>query len=80
MKGCFVYFVNKDVEKYFKSRIGDLLARRAETLGPREIVTDEKQFVPSIEQDISDHLKYKGYLPVNSLKAAATEFGKEGAC
>jgi DUF2075 family protein/DNA replication protein DnaC len=77
MKGCYVYFVNKDVEKYFKLQIGDLLAYRAETLRPSEIVTDEKQFAPRIEQDIAGHLKYKEYLPVRSLKAAATRFGTE---
>jgi DUF2075 family protein len=78
MKGCYVYFVNKDVESFFKSRIGDSLAYQAETLGPSEIVTDEKPFVPIIEQDILDRLKYKEYLPVRSLKAVAgSQFGPE---
>ncbi len=77
MKGCYVYFVDKEVEKFFKSRIGDLSTYQAETLGPSEIVKDKKQFAPSIEQDIPDHLKHTEYLPVRSLKAAATEFGTE---
>ena len=77
MKGCYVYFVDKETEAFFKSRISTLSAYREETIEPSKIVTDEKQFVPSIEQHIPDHLKYKEYLPVHSLKAAATQFGKE---
>jgi len=77
MKGCYVYFVNKDVEKFFKSRIGSLLAYQEETLRPSDIVTDKDQFARNIEQDIPIHLKYAEYLPVYSLKAAATQFGKE---
>jgi hypothetical protein len=78
MKGCYVYFVDKETETFFKSRISTVSAYREEKIRPSDIAIDEKQFVPSIEQDISDHLKYKEYLPVYSLKAAATEFGKEG--
>jgi hypothetical protein len=77
MKGCYVYFVNKDVERFFKSRIGVLLAYREETIIPSDLVTDKDQFVPSIEQDIPVDLEYIEYLPVTSLKAAATQFGRE---
>ena len=77
MKGCYVYFVDKETEAFFKSRISTAPAYREETIKPSEIVTDEKQFAPNIEKDIPGHLEYTEYLPVYSLKAAATQFGKE---
>jgi DUF2075 family protein len=77
MKGCYVYFVDKETEAFFKYRISTLSAYREETIKPSEIVTDEKRFAPSIEQNIPSHLQYTEYLPIYSLKAAATQFGKE---
>ena len=77
MKGCYVYFVDKETETFFKSRISTLSAYREETIRPSDIAADKPQFVPSIEQDIPDWLQYKEYLPVRSLKAAATRFGTE---
>jgi uncharacterized protein len=78
MKGCYVYFVDKETEAFFKSRISTLSAYSEETIRSSEIVADKPQFVPSIKQDIPDWLQYKEYLPVRSLKAAAgSRFGTE---
>jgi len=77
MKGCYVYFVDKETEAFFKSRISTLSAYREETIRPSEIVADKPQFDPRIEHDIPSHLEYTEYLPVRSLKAAATKFGTE---
>lgn len=77
MKGCYVYFMDKDTERFFKSRISKLSAGSEEKIRPSEIVAEKPRFAPSIEQYISDDLKYKEYLPVYSLQAAATKFGKE---
>jgi uncharacterized protein len=77
MKGCYVYFVDKETETYFKSRIGDLVASKTEPLISSDIVADKTRFVPRIKQAIPSNLEYMEYLPVYSLKAAATQFGKE---
>jgi uncharacterized protein len=77
MKGCYVYFVDKETEAFFKSRISTLSAYREETIKPSEIVVDKPQVDPRIKQDIPSHLEYTEYLPLYSLKAAATKFGKE---
>lgn len=63
MKGCYVYFMNKDTERFFKSRI-------EYHKQPKE---EEK---PGVIIDISPDKKYNEYLPVYSLKAAAGKFGE----
>ncbi len=63
LKGCYVYFMNKDTERFFKSRI----EYRKQ---PKE---EEK---PGVIIDISPDKKYNEYLPVYSLKAAAGKFGE----
>lgn len=63
MKGCYVYFMNKDTERFFKSRI-------EYHKQPKE----EKK--PGIIIDILPDKKYDEYLPVYSLKAAAGKFGE----
>lgn len=61
MKGCYVYFMNKDTERFFKSRIEGL--ERAEPEKPSDVITF-----------VSDDRKFKEYLPVYSLEAAAGKF------
>ena len=62
MKGCYVYFMNKDTERFFKSRIEK---------------RKESQYIDKILTEIEEKLKFKEYLPVYSLEAVATSFGKE---
>lgn len=62
MKGCYVYFMNKDTERFFKSRIEK---------------QDESQYIDELLTEIEEKLKFKEYLPVYSLEAVATSFGKE---
>ncbi len=61
MRGCCVYFVNKETEKYFRSRI--------------EKATNLLPFPVQISTEIEEKKKYQEYLPVYSLKAAAGKFG-----
>jgi uncharacterized protein len=65
MKGCYVYFMNKDTERFFKSRI------------EKEAIPVEKQDIPiEILEDIQEDRKFKEYLPIYSLEAAAGGFGE----
>jgi len=66
-KGCYVYFVNKDTEKYFRSRI----QFAADIEEPKD-----ESFIDQIEKEINEKLKYVDYLPVYSLEAACGNFGE----
>ena len=76
MKGCYVYFMNKDTERFFKSRIEGGNVRSDETLTVSKLLNGEEEFVKRILQDIDSSLKFKEYLPVYSLAAAAGAFGE----
>ena len=74
MKGCYVYFCDKEVEKYFKERL-KLSASVNEKLMFSDIVSDEgKQML--VEDVIPKELEFKEYLPVYSLEAACGYFGE----
>jgi DUF2075 family protein/phage repressor protein C with HTH and peptisase S24 domain len=66
IKGCYVYFVDKETEKYFCSRIGSTVS----TEEPKD-----EAFIDQIENEINESLKYVEYLPVYSFKAACGKFG-----
>ena len=62
MKGCYVYFCDKALEKHFKS----LLEERS------EIGYDNKL---RIEPTVNDEVKFIDFLPLYSIKAACGYFG-----
>ncbi len=72
MKGCYVYFMDKDTERFFKSRIEKSEEKAISNNTPTAIV-DISGILPEIEEE----KQYKEYLPVFSLKAVATAFGNE---
>ncbi|MCK9614425.1 MAG: DUF2075 domain-containing protein [Candidatus Omnitrophica bacterium] len=76
IKGCYVYFMDKDTERFFKSRIEGVPIYKEETLKLSDLVTVEDQLIHKIEQDIAENLKYVEYLPVYSLEVAAGNFGQ----
>lgn len=67
MKGCYVYFVDKDVERFFKSRIGRSVPGSVSSQGDKK---SPIQIIP-----IENAKPYLTHLPVYSLKAAAGYFG-----
>ncbi len=71
MKGCYVYFMDKSTELYFKSRMekSNLLDE------PTYLEQDDE--IHGVLSEINDNRKYKDYLPVYSLKAVATNFMRE---
>lgn len=72
MKGCYVYFMDKDTERFFKSRI----EKSEHFIDEQEIKDDTFITIPSrILTAIEEEEKFREYLPVYSLKAAAGKFG-----
>jgi uncharacterized protein len=74
IKGCYVYFCNKDVEQYFKQRLSKI--PKIKSRKKINKISEEELFIQRIEKEISDKLKYNEYLPVYSLEAAAGKFGE----
>lgn len=75
LKGCYVYFMDRDTRNFFISRThGDVLASEVQALQP-EVVP----FRPSLEilSEVPALDQYIKYLPVYSLAAAAGGFSDE---
>ena len=72
MKGCYVYFMDKDTERFFKSRI-EKSEDQFKVNDIPKVVVNINRIIPEIEED----KQYTEYLPVFSLKAVATAFGNE---
>ena len=79
MKGCYVYFMNKETERFFKSRIEKLkqLIERKELKFSDLIQEKEAEIISAqILSDMQENEKFKEYLPVYSLQATAGKFGE----
>ena len=72
MKGCYVHFMNKETEKFFKSRIEGSPVFEKESLMFSDIIKDEEVLLKQIEED----KKFTEYLPVYTLAAACGNFGE----
>lgn len=75
MKGCYVYFMDKDTERFFKSRMeiseGDEI-KTTISYKLDNVISFQKKIIGNVEEE----KKYNEYLPVYSLKAAAGYFGQ----
>jgi phage repressor protein C with HTH and peptisase S24 domain len=76
MKGCYVYFMNKDTERFFKSRIEGDNSRQEQAVTVSQVLNGDVDFLERILQEVDSSLKYKEYLPVYTLEAAAGAFGE----
>jgi len=71
MKGCYVYFMDKNTENFFRSRI---------KASDEKIHTESKQDFKNrllSDDEIANKDKFVKFLPLYSLEAAASGFGKE---
>ena len=75
MKGCYVYFCDKAVEKYFKERL-TLSAANNEKLMFSNIVLPSEESNVCLESVIPKESEFEEYLPVYSLAAACGYFGE----
>lgn len=74
MKGCYVYFIDKDTERFFKSRMEHPFIKdeKSISIGTEKIINFQERIIGNIEEE----KKYIEYLPVYSLRAAAGYFGQ----
>jgi len=81
MKGCYVYFMDKNTENFFKSRIEsrESLAAKEVPAEPLVSAAEIDTFLREVlsDEDVPAKEKFTTYLPVYSLEAAASGFGKE---
>jgi DUF2075 family protein/phage repressor protein C with HTH and peptisase S24 domain len=76
MKGCYVYFINKDTERFFKTRIETRKGiEKEKELKFSDIIKEEPAVLAQILADVKEEKKFKEYLPVYSLEAACGKFG-----
>ncbi|MDP3920861.1 MAG: DUF2075 domain-containing protein [Candidatus Omnitrophota bacterium] len=73
-KGCYVYFCDKETERYFKSCLGTQF-KINETLHVSDIITPEEESLLGIKYEIEKALQFTEYLPVFSVEAACGQFG-----
>lgn len=66
MKGCYVYFCDKELEKYFRNRI------KQTDIQPTKVIKESVR----VEPVVNDNVKYIDFLPLYSLKAACGAFGE----
>lgn len=74
MKGCYVYFCDKKLEEYFRTRIS-AAEEKSVVQKSKVLQLDLTQF-PRIEAEVNDDVKFIDYLPLYSLKAACGAFGE----
>lgn len=66
MRGCVVYFCDKEVEAYFKRNMA---------FYDQQTKIAEEEALGGIEDSVDESLRFNEYLPVFSLRAAAGKFG-----
>ncbi|MFA5167403.1 MAG: DNA/RNA helicase domain-containing protein [Candidatus Omnitrophota bacterium] len=75
LKGCYVYFCDKEVEAYFRKHIeGDPDFKEA--LMYSDVISAKEEKRIRLETDIDKHLEYVEYLPVFTAEAACGQFGE----
>lgn len=72
-KGVYMYFMDKETEVYFRSKIES----RDGALMFSHIVKDDKKQTKELVSTVAENLQFEDYLPVLSFEAVATSFGKE---
>jgi hypothetical protein len=72
LMGCYVYFMDKNTERFFKSR----MEKPEIAFQPEKIEVKVRSRVYKILKQIKGEMQFKQYLPVYSLRAAAGKFAE----
>jgi hypothetical protein len=72
-KGVYVYFMDKETETYFRSKIES----KEGALKFSDIIKESTEESKELLSEVPENLRFKDYLPFLSLEAVATSFGKE---
>jgi uncharacterized protein len=85
MRGCYVYFCNKDTENFFRSRMASQAnvpnTETAPLLPPIPSQLEVTEFYPYVPQIVTDpgRKKFVSLVPLYTLEAAAGSFGEPDA-
>lgn len=72
-KGVYLYFMDKETEMFFRSKIES----KDDILMFSDIIKEDEKHPKEFVSMVPENLQFRDYLPVLSLEAAATSFGKE---
>lgn len=72
-KGVYVYFMDKETETYFRSKIES----KEGALKFSDIIKESTEEPKELVSEVPENLQFKDYLPILSLEAVATSFGRE---
>jgi hypothetical protein len=72
-KGVYLYFMDKETEMFFRSKIES----RDGALMFSDIIKEGEKQSKELVSTVTENLQFRDYLPVLSLEAVATSFGKE---
>jgi DUF2075 family protein len=72
-KGVFMYFMDKETETYFRSKIES----KEGALKFSDIIKESTEELKELVSEVPENLQFRDYLPVLSLEAVATSFGRE---
>jgi hypothetical protein len=72
-KGVYLYFMDKETEKFVRSKIED----KDSSLTLSDVIKPDTKQPYEVVPSVPLNLQFKEYLPVLSLEAVATSFGKE---
>lgn len=72
-RGVYLYFMDKETERFFRSKIES----KDGALMFSDIIKEGQKQSKELVSTVQENLKFIDYLPVLSLEAVATSFGKE---
>lgn len=72
MKGCYVYFCDKELEAHFANQLA-VEQSSIKTVLPEKINVTKG---PRVETEVNNNVKYVDFLPFYSIKAACGAFGE----
>ncbi len=80
MKGCYVYFCNKELEAHFANQLAEPIQvaskEDSKEMFKQTLTSGSLASGPRVESDVNDNVKYIDYLPLYSIKAACGTFGE----
>jgi len=80
MKGCYVYFCDKELEAHFANQLAQpiqlAVQEDAKELFRPTLTSGSLAMGPRVEAEVNDNVKYVDFLPLYSIKAACGAFGE----
>lgn len=77
MKGCYVYFMDKDTERFFKSRMDLSAIQKKLSLIPEITASHELSSLPFRHLDLNEVQPFVNCVPLYDLKVAAGRYSDE---